>query len=46
VPDAVFVHVRRFVAAARSREGALTMARRALEIDAAACAPALLETAT
>lgn len=38
VPDAVFVHVRRFVGAARSREGALAMARRALEIDAAAAA--------
>ncbi|HTI02506.1 MAG TPA: MYG1 family protein [Acidisoma sp.] len=36
VPDAVFVHVRRFVGAARSRDGALAMARRALEIDAAA----------
>jgi uncharacterized UPF0160 family protein len=32
VPDAVFVHTRRFVGAARSREGALTMARRAIEI--------------
>jgi uncharacterized UPF0160 family protein len=30
VPDAVFVHVRRFVGAARSREGALSMARKAL----------------
>lgn len=32
VADAVFVHLRRFVAAARSREGALAMARHALEI--------------
>jgi hypothetical protein len=30
--DAVFVHLRRFVGAARSREGAVTMARRALEM--------------
>ena len=30
VPDAVFVHVRRFVGAARTRAGALEMARRAL----------------
>ena len=30
VADAVFVHVRRFVGAARSRDGALEMARRAL----------------
>ncbi len=30
VPDAVFVHLRRFVAAARSREGALALARMAL----------------
>ena len=32
VPDAVFVHLRRFVGAARSREGASAMARRAIEI--------------
>ncbi len=32
VPDAVFVHLRRFMGAARTRQGALTMARRALEI--------------
>lgn len=32
VADAVFVHVRRFVGAARSRAGALAMARRAIEI--------------
>ena len=31
VPDAVFVHARRFVGAARSREGAMAMARRAIE---------------
>lgn len=31
VPDAVFAHLRRFVAAARSREGALAMARLALD---------------
>ncbi len=30
VPDAVFVHLRRFVGAARSRAGALAMARKAL----------------
>ena len=32
VEDAVFVHLRRFVGAARSRQGALAMARRALEL--------------
>jgi uncharacterized UPF0160 family protein len=32
VPDAVFVHVRRFVGAAQSRDGALAMARKALVI--------------
>ncbi len=32
VPDAVFAHARRFVGAARSREGAMAMARRAIEI--------------
>ncbi len=32
VPDAVFVHVRRFVGGARSREGALELARRALAL--------------
>ena len=32
VPDAVFAHARRFVGAARSREGALAMARGAIEI--------------
>jgi uncharacterized UPF0160 family protein len=31
VPDAVFVHLRRFVGAARTREGALAMARKALQ---------------
>jgi uncharacterized UPF0160 family protein len=30
VPDAVFVHLRRFVGAARSRDGAVDMARKAL----------------
>lgn len=35
VADAVFVHVSRFVGAARSREGALAMARRAVEIGLA-----------
>ena len=30
VPDAVFVHLRRFVAAARTRDGALAMAAKAL----------------
>jgi uncharacterized UPF0160 family protein len=34
VPDAVFVHTRRFVGAARSREGALEMARRAIALGA------------
>ncbi len=33
VPDAVFVHARRFVGAARSREGAMAMAARAIEIE-------------
>ena len=37
-PDAVFVHLGRFVGAARSREGALAMARRAIEIGAAVSA--------
>ena len=32
VPDAVFVHARRFVAAARSRGGAMEMARKAIAI--------------
>lgn len=32
VPDAVFVHTRRFVGAARSREGAMAMAWGAIEI--------------
>jgi uncharacterized UPF0160 family protein len=32
VPDAVFVHVRRFVGAAKSREGAVAMARNAIAI--------------
>jgi uncharacterized UPF0160 family protein len=32
VLDAVFVHARRFVGAARSREGAMAMARKAIEI--------------
>ncbi len=30
VPDAVFVHVRHFMGAAKSREGAIAMARKAL----------------
>ncbi|WP_421994344.1 MYG1 family protein [Roseococcus sp.] len=34
VPDAVFVHLRRFVGAAKSREGALAMARKAVEMPA------------
>jgi uncharacterized UPF0160 family protein len=33
VPDAVFVHARRFVGAARSREGAMEMVRRAIEAE-------------
>ena len=32
VSDAVFVHARRFVGAARSREGAMAMVRRAIEV--------------
>ncbi|MCB8876209.1 MYG1 family protein [Acidisoma silvae] len=40
VPDAVFVHVRRFVASAKSRDGALTMARLALKIGEAEAAAA------
>jgi uncharacterized UPF0160 family protein len=32
VPDAVFVHLRRFVGAARSRDGALEMARKAVTL--------------
>jgi uncharacterized UPF0160 family protein len=39
VPDAVFVHMRRFVGAVRSREGALTMAQRAIEIGLGPDAP-------
>ncbi|MCP1213235.1 MYG1 family protein [Acetobacter okinawensis] len=35
VSDAVFAHPARFICGAASREGALTMAKRALEIDAA-----------
>ncbi|MFC7694948.1 MYG1 family protein [Paeniroseomonas aquatica] len=35
IPDAVFVHRERFVGAARSRAGALAMARRAMEIGSA-----------
>ena len=37
VPDAVFAHARRFVAAARSREGAMAMARRSIEVGAEQC---------
>ena len=36
VPDAVFVHVRHFVGAARSREGAMAMARKAIAIGTGA----------
>ncbi|WP_419897202.1 MYG1 family protein [Roseomonas sp. USHLN139] len=36
VPDAVFVHLRRFVGAARSRDGALAMAQKALSLGFAA----------
>ena len=39
VPDAVFAHARRFVGAARSREGALAMARRAIEIGSGSSEP-------
>ncbi len=40
VPDAVFVHPQRFVGAARSRAGALTMAHQALALgDGTAAAP-------
>ena len=31
VPDAVFVHLRRFVAAARTRDGAIALAKLALQ---------------
>jgi uncharacterized UPF0160 family protein len=34
VPDAVFVHVRRFVGAAKSRDGAIALASKALSLDA------------
>lgn len=36
VPDAVFAHARRFVAVARSRGGAMELARRAIQIGARA----------
>jgi uncharacterized UPF0160 family protein len=36
VPDAVFVHTRRFVGAARSREGAMAMARKAMDVGVVA----------
>ena len=39
VPDAVFVHLRRFVGAARSRAGAVAMARRSIELAGGAPAP-------
>lgn len=45
VPDAVFVHVRRFVAAAKSREGALAMAQKALVIGEEEAAAAALSEA-
>ncbi len=38
VADAVFVHLRRFVAAARSRDGAVELARRAVAIGETAAA--------
>ncbi len=41
VPDAVFVHLRRFVGAARSRNGAVAMARGALAVAHAAGALAV-----
>ena len=40
VPDAVFVHLRRFIGAARSREGALAMARGAVALGEGASTPA------
>ncbi|WP_342628045.1 MYG1 family protein [Nguyenibacter vanlangensis] len=40
VPDAVFAHPARFICGAASRDGALKMARLALEIDAASKQPA------
>ncbi|MDE8344872.1 MAG: MYG1 family protein [Acidocella sp.] len=39
VPDAVFVHLRRFVAAAKSRTGALALARLALATDTIPSSP-------
>ncbi len=38
VPDAVFVHLRRFVGAARSRAGAVAMARQSIALAAGAAA--------
>jgi uncharacterized UPF0160 family protein len=38
VADAVFVHVRRFVGGAKSRDGAIAMASKALALDAEAAA--------
>ncbi|HEY0207330.1 MAG TPA: MYG1 family protein [Acetobacteraceae bacterium] len=40
VPDAVFVHLRRFVGAARSRAGAVAMARQSIALAAGAAAEA------
>ncbi|MGI4941234.1 MAG: MYG1 family protein [Janthinobacterium lividum] len=40
VPDAVFVHLRRFVGAARSRAGAVAMARQSIALAAGAVAEA------
>ena len=40
VPDAVFVHLRRFVGAARSRAGAVAMARRSIALASGAAADA------
>jgi uncharacterized UPF0160 family protein len=39
VPDAVFVHARQFVGAARSRAGAMAMARRAIALGGASAPP-------
>ena len=44
VEDAVFVHVRRFVGGARTREGALEMARRAVAVGGGSKVEALPQT--
>ncbi len=46
VPDAVFCHLNRFIGAARSREGALAMARIALDLAPESTKQASLDRAT